>query len=77
MTNQFCGTVYYMSPEILQKQAYNPKAADIWSLGIVLYKLLYNKYPFYGRDEFSLLQKIKKTKLAFMSTMNLDLKALL
>lgn len=66
-----------MSPEILQKQAYNPKAADIWSLGIVLYKLLYNKYPFYGRDEFSLLQKIKKTKLAFMSTMNLDLKALL
>ncbi|MEN8904336.1 MAG: serine/threonine-protein kinase [Clostridiales bacterium] len=40
------GTLNYMPPEIIQGKAYN-QSADIYSLGIVLYKLLNNKrFPF-------------------------------
>ena len=40
-----------MPPEILEKNAYNPKNADIWSLGILLYKLSFDRFPFRGKDE--------------------------
>jgi serine/threonine protein kinase len=33
------GTLFYQAPEVLEEEKYG-KAADIWSLGIVLYELL-------------------------------------
>lgn len=35
----------YIAPEILQGEEYTEKA-DVWSLGIVLYYLICEKYPF-------------------------------
>lgn len=52
---QFCGTLPYMAPEMLRKQEYNPKKADIWALGVILYRLLFEKYPYRGRTERDLL----------------------
>ncbi|KAJ8569515.1 hypothetical protein ON010_g5744 [Phytophthora cinnamomi] len=34
------GKNYYMAPEIVAGDVYDPKSADIWSLGIVLFVLL-------------------------------------
>ncbi len=44
------GTLHYMAPEVyMSKEGYD-YTADIYSLGIVLYKLLnYNRYPFYPK----------------------------
>lgn len=46
--NIFCGTPAYMAPEIVNKQEYHGKPADIWALGVLLYVLLYGKFPFNG-----------------------------
>jgi len=40
-----CGTPYYIAPEIL-KNNMGGKPCDIWALGVVIYVLLTNFYPF-------------------------------
>lgn len=45
----YCGTPSYMAPEIVEKKLYKPKPTDIWSLGVVLFKLLTGEYAFGGR----------------------------
>ncbi len=45
MMNTIVGTPFYMSPEILNEKEYN-KNTDIWSLGIILYELVYGTHPF-------------------------------
>ena len=39
------GTVKYRAPEIIRKQAYS-EAADIWSMGCLLYRMVEGKDPF-------------------------------
>lgn len=45
----YCGTPSYMAPEIVEKKIYLSKPVDIWSLGVVLFKLLSGEYAFGGR----------------------------
>jgi MAP/microtubule affinity-regulating kinase len=45
----YCGTPSYMAPEIVEKKLYQPKPTDIWSLGVVLFKLLSGEYAFGGK----------------------------
>ena len=39
------GSYKYGAPEIIQKKFYDPKLADIWSLGISLYQMFSGKLP--------------------------------
>ena len=43
--NTICGTLEYMSPELLKKEKYNFDV-DIWALGILLFEMLHGKSPF-------------------------------
>lgn len=40
-----CGTLGFQAPEIVNKEAYNPKNADIWSLGCTLYLMSTGRLP--------------------------------
>ena len=60
LSRTYCGSTVYAAPEILTaKNPYDPRYADVWSCGIVLYAMLTAKMPF-GRD---LLNKIVKLRI--------------
>ena len=41
----FCGTPCYTAPECLNQVQYEGEAADVWSLGVILYELVTGKHP--------------------------------
>ncbi|KAL4226645.1 NUAK SNF1-like kinase 1 [Mactra antiquata] len=46
----FCGSPLYASPEIVSGQPYYGPEVDCWSLGVVLYTLVYGTMPFDGSN---------------------------
>ncbi|XP_024922045.1 LOW QUALITY PROTEIN: PAS domain-containing serine/threonine-protein kinase [Cynoglossus semilaevis] len=42
----FCGTLEYCSPEVLQGNPYEGPELELWSLGVLLYTLLFSENPF-------------------------------
>ena len=53
------GTPIYMSPQVLKGEPYTIKC-DVWSLGIVFYKILFNLYPWQQTDNLESLMKRMK-----------------
>lgn len=59
MTTTILGTGLTMAPEVHQEKSYGRKA-DIWSVGIVFYQLIYGEYPFKGFSDQEIYKNIKK-----------------
>ena len=56
---------YYVSPEIFD-QNYNYKC-DIWSIGIILYEMLFGYTPFHGYNYDDLIFNIKNSYINFIN----------
>ena len=50
------------SPEVLNGEEKNPKS-DIWSLGTIIYYMLFKEFPFQGIGEIPTLQNINSNRL--------------
>lgn len=50
MSSSYKGTMLFMAPELFKKTPYNPMKADIWSIGVTLFFLATNTYPFFAQD---------------------------
>lgn len=61
-TTSICGTRNYLPPEMLHGKLYSFEA-DIWSLGVMLYRILCGIFPFDGRRTKEVFHRIKKEKV--------------
>lgn len=59
------GTPAYMAPETLVEKAYDPFAADIWALGILLFTFLNGHPPFKQRDRTLLKKELDEANFKF------------
>lgn len=72
------GCPAYVAPEVLRSgRAYSGKAADVWSLGILLYTMLVGRYPFNDVDHSSLFAKISRGQFNVPDTLSPRAKCLI
>ncbi|XP_078598734.1 testis-specific serine/threonine-protein kinase 3-like [Branchiostoma floridae x Branchiostoma japonicum] len=68
MSQTFCGSAAYASPEVLRGKPYQPSSYDIWSMGVVLYIMVVGTMPFDDSNVRKMLRKQMDRKLNFSST---------
>ncbi|XP_017874888.1 PREDICTED: serine/threonine-protein kinase par-1 isoform X5 [Drosophila arizonae] len=56
----FCGSPLYASPEIVEGTPYQGPEVDCWSLGVLLYTLVYGSMPFDGSNFKKLVKQISQ-----------------
>jgi serine/threonine protein kinase len=58
MLESQCGTPMYMAPELIDGLNYTDKA-DLWSVGVILYQLLFDQLPFNGSSWAELKNNVR------------------
>ena len=84
-SREICGTLEYMAPEVISRDKDHDYKIDIWSLGILLYEMLFGYSPFYedededddnkdNKDE-ELMNRIKYDKIRYPEMINISVEA--
>jgi len=72
-----CGTPNYVAPEVLADKGYDGRAADVWSIGVILYVLLAGFLPFDEPTMSALFRKIQKADFSYPSWFSEPVRAIL
>ena len=59
------GTFRFVPPEILEGNFESNTKLDIWSMGLILYRMIFGKYPFEGKNDEEIGWKILNEKIDF------------
>jgi len=59
MFDTMCGSPMYMAPEIMNQKVYDNKS-DLWSVGVIMYELLFGTTPYHAKNMIELMKKIKR-----------------
>ena len=70
LSEEYCGSLPFLAPEILNMKPYNPFKADIWSFGVTLFYLVSGEYPYIGKDKKDLLSAILTSSAAIPNKVN-------
>ena len=49
---------------------YSGKAADVWSLGVTLFTLLFGKCPFWGQTDYQIMESIRNDEVVVPENSN-------
>jgi len=60
-----CGTPNYLAPEVLDANGGHSYEVDYWSIGVILYTMLYGRPPFESQDVKQTYKKIKAVQYSF------------
>lgn len=63
-TNSFVGTEEYIAPEVIKGNGHS-SAVDWWTVGILIYEMLYGFTPFKGPDRPSTFANVLKREVTF------------
>lgn len=56
LSETYCGSYAYASPEILKGTPYDPFLSDVWAMGCVLFAMVFGRLPFDDRDPAKLIR---------------------
>lgn len=68
----FPGSPAYACPEILQGIPYKGTAADVYALGVMLYTMIYYKYPFYSENRREMAHIVANDPVSFPSAISVS-----
>lgn len=67
MAETMLGSPIYMAPEVLKGETYTMKA-DVWSLGVVLYRMVFGFCPFQSNNIGKLILMLNENQLKIPDT---------
>jgi len=69
-----CGSPEYVAPEVLDSKPYD-KACDLWSIGVITYVLLTNRFPFWGSNNGALYENIRRAEYGWPEGVEISIEA--
>ncbi len=65
----FCGTPFFMAPEMIARQEGYSYEVDLWAVGVIIYTLLVGKTPFESESKEKAFSKIRLRDFKFPKKM--------